>query len=288
MLFLIFIAVAQIILEVLPVSSSGHLNLLARVLEQFCVAVPSRAEYFDEFLHLYTIVVVLIFFRGVWVPVVRRLWAMIMMKIVGKPLRESQKNLLHILVRLLGMLLLTTLVTTVAYFFCKEVFVSSTWQHAPHLLMLGFSCTATLLYTSIVPLAFRPEKKSPWQTLLLTLGIACAQACAVLPGISRFAATTMMGMALGLSPRRAVQWSWVIFVPLMTGAGLVHGVWGLLIKQHDYAVLAPGMVAACTLAAVVSYGLFAFVYRLFERRQVWAIGLYMLLPIITIWFVQIK
>ncbi len=319
-MFALLLAVVQIIVEVLPISSSGHMRLVALLAGKLGYTLPEPPQYFDEFLHGFTLVAVLIFFRNVWVPVVVRLWQVVRQRTA---LRDSQKRLLQLLMRVGGWVGITTLITVVGYFAIKRSGIEAALVH-PLFLALGFAATgvglvfplflgssswrpstwlrlsgegshshlknSTESYSEIDKITFthhaHPElvelaesdrtRKSGQIVLIITL--AQVAAC-LLPGISRFAATTVTALVLGISSRRAVQWSWLIFMPLMLGASLVHGVGTFVLANHNYFVFEPLFLSACLLATCLSYALFAGVVRLFQNNRSWLLGVYMLLPV---------
>lgn len=283
-MLLIILAVVQIIVESLPISSSGHVALVSKIAAVWGYPLSALSHNGDAFLHIYTAVMVLIFFRKLWWPILRRLLLICGAIKAGKPLRASQKNLLVLIGKQVVMLAATCGLTAVGYFLIKGGSATSVWYTAPQTMLAGFIVTATLLILGSVRWPHLPIKKTTHQLVLLTLGITAAQVCAVLPGISRFASTTVIGIILGLSPRRAVQWSWVIFMPLMAAAALVHGIGGMLLREHNYQALQPAVLAACIAASIISYWGLGLVQRLFLQRQVWLLGLYMLLPIMGVWF----
>ncbi|NDD54036.1 undecaprenyl-diphosphate phosphatase [bacterium] len=268
---LILLAVIQIIAEVLPISSSGHLRLAELLAAQVGLPLPVQPHYFDEFLHLYTFLVVALFFRAVWLAWPRRLLAIALRWGRGARLTCMQVRLLRLCLRLTGNAALTMVITAGGYFLLKEGLGLNALLTHPLWLALGFFATALLL------LFGRQRAIHPHAVVL----IALAQVGAMLPGISRFAATTVVGMLVGLSPRRAMQWSWFIFMPLMFAASIIHGVGGCIIKQGAWLLLQPGMVLACVLAAVISYGCLALVQRAFVTGRAWLLGSYLLLPFLV-------
>lgn len=56
-----------------------------------------------------------------------------------------------------------------------------------------------------------------------TLAIGMAQACALIPGVSRSGATITMGLFLGLTRQSAARFSFVLGVPAMLGAATLEG-----------------------------------------------------------------
>lgn len=57
-----------------------------------------------------------------------------------------------------------------------------------------------------------------------TLAIGVAQACALIPGVSRSGATITVGLFLGLTRQSAARFSFVLGIPAMVGAATLEGV----------------------------------------------------------------
>ena len=284
---LLFLAIVQIIVEVLPISSSGHMRIAGLLASRFGYSLPMQPHYFDEFLHTFTLVAMLIFFRHIWMPVLARLCAMVGSWWQKKPLRDSQKKLRLMVLHIAGYVLLCSLITIAGYLLIKAFNIDMLLDAQPVLLGAGFGLTGLLLVlTSLLPQETTLQQSKP---MGITILIAMAQlgAC-LLPGVSRFASTVFMGRLLGVSIRRSLQWSWLIFMPLMAAAGLVHGVGAFVLHDHNWFVFQPGFLAGCGLVTIVSYGLFAGVLRLFQTGRSWLIGLYMLLPVLVLLFCTVK
>ena len=54
--------------------------------------------------------------------------------------------------------------------------------------------------------------------------IGCAQAVAIIPGISRSGATIGAAMLLGISPEKAAKFSFLLAIPAISGAGLLTAI----------------------------------------------------------------
>ena len=284
---LLFLAIVQIIVEVLPISSSGHMRVAELLASKFGYSLPVQPHYFDEFLHTFTLVAMLFFFRRVWMPVLRRLCTMAGAAWYSRPLRDTQKKLFFMVLHIAGCVVLSSAITIAGYLLIKAFNIDTLLDAQPVLLGAGFALTGLLLVlTSLLPSGLSMPSYKP---MGMTVAIALAQVCAcMLPGVSRFASTVFMGCLLGLPMRRSLQWSWLIFMPLMAAAGLVHGVGGFVLRDHNWFVLAPRFLAGCVLATALSYGLFTHVLRLFQARRSWLIGLYMLLPMLVLLFCSVK
>ena len=92
--------------------------------------------------------------------------------------------------------------------------------------------------------------------------IGCAQACAILPGISRSGATVATALALGVAPAAAAEFSFLMSVIAISGAAVR--------ELPELTSLAPELVAPLILGALAALvsgiaAIWLFV-RLLERR----------------------
>lgn len=173
--------ILQILLESLPVSSSGNLAL-------FGISLPQTINYVS---HVATVLVYAIFFR-------KKLFTLLL-----HPLR-CKKVIAHAM--LYGA---AALVPTICIYGLLEYF-------NPHFyLPLGFFITTLLLLASF----FAPQKVQQL-TVTKAAIIGFAQGIALLPGISRLGITYVVGRFLGLSWRTAFNFSCMIEAPLIIVASL--------------------------------------------------------------------
>lgn len=201
----------QGITEFLPVSSSGHLILVRRML-----GWSDSGLAFDAALHLGTIVAICITFRRTWIELLRGraralLWALVLGTIPGA------------LVGLFG----------------------KSWvdAYARSTVAVGvlFLVTAVLLWV-----ADRLAGRSPRRTNVTTKDagiIGMAQALALLPGLSRSGATIAAGVFRGLDRARAVEFSFLLALPITAGAALA-GVRELAARSPGEVV--PAMIGMAT------------------------------------------
>ncbi len=81
------------------------------------------------------------------------------------------------------------------------------------LLITGF-----IVWTTRYTIAKGTEKEPSWRNALL---IGCAQAFAILPGISRSGTTVATAMALGMAPLAAAEFSFLLGVIAIAGAAVL-------------------------------------------------------------------
>lgn len=183
------LGVVQGLTEFLPVSSSGHL-----VLVRSLAGWGDEGLAFDAALHLGTLVALLLVFR-------RTCWAL---------LRGENRQLLWLL-------MLGTLPAAVAGFFGEPLV--ATRLRAPLAIGLAFLVTAVLL--AAAERVARRRLRAPVLTLshVPALLVGLAQALALLPGISRSGTTIAAGMFLGLPRPQAVEFSFLLALPITAAAG---------------------------------------------------------------------
>ena len=263
MIELIIVAVVQICLESLPVSSSGHEQLAMRLWGDAHGMMSSIPHFFDHFLHGPTIIILAIFFCAQWWPLLRRIVAALLHK---KP-SGHQKKLLHICGKLLLWVVCANGITALLYGVIKVWLKNSAALQSDGALLAGFAATAGMLGA-----LFFVDKK-PDQAKPLTLGnmllLGLVQGVALMPGISRFACTFTSARLLGLRARRAFELSFALLFPLITAAFFGSGLPGLVKNDMRGEIFSFPFMLAMLGATVVSYFLFVLAHRLAIRRLLW-------------------
>ncbi|MDW8001080.1 MAG: undecaprenyl-diphosphate phosphatase [Deltaproteobacteria bacterium] len=115
-----------------------------------------------------------------------------------------------------------------------------------------FVCVFMLISVSI--LMFIAEKRKRMEDQEISFGkaliIGIAQAVSLIPGTSRSGITITMGLLLGLERKKAVDFSFLLSIPVVLAASL-HEVKNVDFRGEDLAVYLVGMFSA-TLAGIVS------------------------------------
>lgn len=180
--------------EFLPVSSSGHL-----VLVEALTGIKLPGVFVEVMLHVATLGAVLVVFGG-------RLWALL--RSVARGEAEGWRALW-----LLALGTLPAAVIGVLFHHAIEEYFRSLI-----FLGLGFIVTGFMLW-STRGLGGTKVAPSP----LAALGIGLAQAFAILPSVSRSGATVAAALWAGLAPYPAGEYSFLLAVPVIAGAGLLEG-----------------------------------------------------------------
>jgi undecaprenyl-diphosphatase len=271
------LAAVQLITESLPISSTGHVQLLQLFLQRWGYDVnDGLSEALDHGLHGPMLFILAVYFRKQWVPLARAtvtsLAALIRSRGVLHSLTFSQRKLLQIVTRIAGMVVVADITTALGYFLFKNKLQALTGNNIM-LLACGFAVTMLVLWS----IRWRTDSS---QTLSYSRALLIGSAqgsVALLPGISRFASTVVCARWLGISQRRSLQFSFLMFAPLMLAAFVVHGIPAMLMNVSCVAVLP--WVALLGGATLLAYPLFAMSCWLLSTNRWWWLGYYMTLPI---------
>lgn len=186
---IIVLAVAQGVAEFLPISSSGHLVVLN---EMFGTGKGSLE--LNVILHLGTLLAILVFYRR---------------RIVD--LLSSDR-------RVIPLLIVGTIPAAVVGLVLKSYFESALEE----VLLAGCMLPVTGIILLMLPKI--PDGEKEYQNIGFGTAflIGCAQAFAILPGISRSGSTIVAGAALGLRRQSSATFSFLLAIPAIAGATVLE------------------------------------------------------------------
>jgi len=241
----IVLGVIQGIAEFFPVSSTAHLILFPWLLHW-----PDPGLTFDVALHAGTLAAVLGFFFATWVRIVRAGFGEAIDVHTGSRISgaaaASQRRLLWYLV------LATLPGAVVGLLFNKEI--ESTWRNP---LIIAASLIGVGLLMGWADRAPAQTKDYDRTSAGDAWWIGCAQAVAVIPGVSRSGATITMGLFAGLTREAAARFSFLLATPIIAGAVLskAHAMHKVGMMPGMAGPFAAGVVASA-LVGLASIGLF--------------------------------
>jgi len=235
------LALLQGLTEFLPVSSSGHLALLPSLVDW-----PDQGLAFDVSVHIGTLIAVLAYFRNDLRIIVAD-W--IRSVAFGREVGAS---------RLGWSVILATVPGGAAGFVLNQHGVES--LRSPTVIGL-----ATVLFGVLLWWADRrgsrqrDERHIGWADVVV---IGCAQALALIPGVSRSGVTITAAMAMGLTRAGAARFSFLLSIPIIAAAG------GL--KVVDAATLPGGpdwlaLGGGASISAVSAYLCIHYFLKLLDR-----------------------
>jgi undecaprenyl-diphosphatase len=252
----VWLGIVQGLTEFFPVSSSGHLVIFRSLLG----IQDGGGLLFEVAVHVATLLAIAIYYR-------RRILGLAAGVISGRP------EALHY-----GAMLFLGTLPAVAVGLTARDFVERQFQN-PVVTGVGLLATGAILWTTrstARPARARKVDAAPadfgWRVALL---VGCGQALAILPGISRSGTTVAVALALGLAPVAAAEFSFLLGIIAIAGAGVLT-LPDLVAAGHEQRVhLFYGGLAAL-LAGLAA--IWAFV-RLLERGYfylfagyVWVVG----------------
>lgn len=255
----------QIVLESLPISSSGHLLFYQRFFH------VSASDLLEDLVHGPTILIVAVFFWREWTAILWRLGD------IRKFGRSSYQNLLALVSRIVLAVFVIGCVTAFFYLFIRVLGKDFLLPFSSHLLVLGLVVTAGALFSLRWRNKTAVAKTEPPSLDCRTIVIlGCVQGIALLPGVSRFGVTYVASRWLSFSPRRAMQLSFLIQVPLLIAAFL-RGCWKLVkgeVVEELLLVCSWNLLLVGILATALGYVAFVFAWRLAMQKKFWLIGFY--------------
>lgn len=257
-----FIGLIQGLTEFIPISSSAHLELVPWIFGwESSGLIGSLA--FDVFLHLGTLVALLVYFFRDWIRYIGAWFASVRERRIGD---DPDRRI--------AWLLAIATVPAAIIGFALEGFIEESFHgdnDAARLAIAAFLVIGgAALYAADRFGSRRRELTGIRVPTALTIGFS--QALALLPGISRSGATITAGLALGLTRESAARFSFLLATPITLGAGL-YGSRRLLEEAHTGAEwLAIGVgFAAAAISGLLAIG---FLLSWLRRRSVAIFSLY--------------
>jgi undecaprenyl-diphosphatase len=195
----VLLGVIQGLTEFLPVSSSAHL-ILARAFFGW-ETPPELGLAFDVALHLGTLAAILTYFRAELVPLARGVPGML----ARQPGEYG---------RLMRLLFFGTLPIVGAGLLYTDAVEEALRRPAVAAAALTAGAAAMLVAERLRPRA-RTEADIGWIDAVL---IGCAQAAALVPGMSRSGSTIAIGMFLGMRRDAAARFTFLLAIPATLAA----------------------------------------------------------------------
>ena len=246
----IILGLVQGIAEFLPISSSGHLKIFEKLLG--LPNVETDYIFFDVLLHLGTLIAVLIVYHRVIARLLREAFTMVHIR-QARPGEEPDGPMRRMIVLILVSLLPLFVILPI-----KD-----------HLEKLGSNYLVVGLMLMVTGLALylcdhfpKGKKTEREMTIWDALIVGVAQACAVMPGLSRSGMTISAGSARGLDRSFAVQFSFLMSIPTIIAAVLLQLIDA--VKAGIDASLLPKYLVGVVIAAasgVASMRLLQFIAR---------------------------
>lgn len=240
----VILAIIQGLAEFIPVSSSGHLIIVRRLLGWNELS-PAHELTFDVALHFGTLLSVLFYFRRTWIQIIRA-------ALGGKVVRfseagEAGQNLTTAEQREERMLLWFLAIATIPGAIAGKLLEHSAEDYfREHIYLIAGAMIAVALVMWWGEKVGQLKKPLTGVSFADALIVGCAQAAALVPGVSRSGATITAGLFRNMTREAAVRFSFLLSTPIIAGAALL--------KAHDLKKegLPPGMHAPFLVGVLVS------------------------------------
>lgn len=227
--------------EFLPISSSAHLALWP-----FFAGTAYQGLTFDVLLHLATLIAVVAYFYKDLIILVKQ----------GLTAPKSEDG------RLFWFIGLATIPAAVAGYFLDDL-AENAFRN-PLLIACTLIIFALILWKADAynKDVYNKEKGlSKQPTALILLLIGCAQALAIVPGVSRSGVTISMALFLGLTRVASARISFLLSVPIIAGAAV------LKLKDITFADINGPLLCGFFTAMIVGWLTIKFLMRFISKHN---------------------
>jgi undecaprenyl-diphosphatase len=261
----IILGLIQALTEFLPISSSAHL-ILARGVLDFGFA---DGLTFDVGLHVGTLIAVLVYFRSDIAALIRGFFS----TFKGFDFKNNASQ------RLAWYIAFASVPAACAGFFF-EAQIEHFFRN-PNVIVFTLVIGGVLFL--VAERVTHQQKDITGISFKGALLVGIAQACALIPGVSRSGITIIAGMTQRLQRAEAARFSFLLGTPALFGAGLKKGLdmTGQNISGQEYAVLAVGLVTAAVSGWLVIKFLLNFLRN--HRLDIFAYYRFVLAAVVAVW-----
>lgn len=249
------LSVVEGVSEFLPISSTGHLILTARILN---IAQTDFVKSFEIFIQLGAILAVVVLYFKRYVRSVKA-WQ-----------------------NVLAAFLATAVIAFPAYKLIKDVLLGNAMLTVASLFIGGI---ALIILEKIHQERDHHIAKMEDLTIKQSALIGLIQAVSVIPGVSRSAATILGAMFLGARREAAVEFSFLLAVPTMMGAtGLDLAKERFHYNPHEWLMLTVGFAGAFLSALIIVRWFIGYV----RKNNFVVFGVYRIVLAVFFWLVVLR
>jgi undecaprenyl-diphosphatase len=242
--------VVQGLTEFLPVSSSGHLVLVPALLGWDDPLITSLE--FSVVIHIGTLIALLAYFRHDWLRLVPAGFAAIR----DRSLADDPDR------RLAWLLAAATIPAGVAGFLLQDL--AETTFRTVELVVAMVVVGGLILFTA--ERLGRRNREIGGVTFPIAVGIGCAQALALVPGISRSGISISAGLLAGLERETAARFSFLLATPI-TAAAAAWEARALLTGEATVTLQAGPLLVGIAAAMVSGFVAIAVLLRFLRTRS---------------------
>jgi undecaprenyl-diphosphatase len=259
----VILAIVQGLAEFIPVSSSGHL-IIVRKLLGWNELSPAHELTFDVALHFGTLLSILFYFRRTWFQIIRA-------AVGGRVVRFSEaggedQNLTTDEQREERLLLWFLAVATIPGAIAGKLLEHSAEDYfREHIFLIAGALIVVALlmwWGEKVSQFTKPLTRITFSDALI---VGCAQATALIPGVSRSGSTITAGLFRNMTREAAVRFSFLLSTPLIAGAALLKA--HELRKEGLPAGMHMPFLVGVLVSAIVGYAAIAWLIRYLQSNS---------------------
>jgi undecaprenyl-diphosphatase len=259
----VVLAIVQGLGEFIPISSSGHLIIVRRLLGWNELS-PAHELSFDVALHFGTLLSVLFYFRRTWFQIIRA-------ALGGKVVRFSESGASDTNLTaeeqkeermLLWFLAVATIPGAIAGKFLEH---SAEDYFREHIYLIAGALIVVALLMWMGEKFSSLNKPFTRISFVDSLLIGIAQAFALLPGVSRSGSTITAGLFCNLTRDAAVRFSFLLSTPLIAGAALLKA--HELHKEGLPQDMQMPVLVGIIISALVGYAAIAWLIRYLQSNS---------------------
>ncbi|MBN1495066.1 undecaprenyl-diphosphatase UppP [Candidatus Peregrinibacteria bacterium] len=244
----LFLGLLQGVTEFLPVSSSGHLVIT----ENYLNLDVENLKIFDVMLHLGSLSAIIIYFWKDFIGLIKGFLAFLRLYKTNPQIKEYQQ--------LIGYLIIATIpAVAVALLFGDGIdyLFRNVWYVGIFMIIVG----EIFILAEKALKKYKTKKEIGFKDSII---IGCAQAAALIPGVSRSGSTISAGLFLGIPREKAARFSFLMAIPAILGAGIFMGIKNL--TASDFALGAAPMITGFAASLVASFGAVYFLMRFLKKH----------------------
>ena len=259
----IVLSIVQGLTEVLPVSSSGHLNIVSRL----CWGADAGAS-FTAVIQLGTELAVLVFFAKDIVRIIKA-W------FIGLFHKDRRDNLDY---KMGWYVIVGTIPIGLIGFLAKDAIrdnLRSLWVTASVLVVFSFVFMAAEKWGS---------RKRDFDQLTMkdSIIMGCAQCLALIPGVSRSGGTISAGLFIGLKRSVATRYSFLLAIPAVLASG-IFSLPDAFNPTHGQAATSSQLGVGVVIAFILGYISIAWLLKFVEKHSLnWFAGYRVIVGVIVL------
>lgn len=202
----IILGLIQGVAEFLPISSSGHLDLIQNL---FNISAP---DFYDVLLHFGTLIAVFIYYWNYIVDMIMEFFrgcrAIAIPAYRDEETPPARRMVLLVIIATLPLVVVLPIKDKIEALGSSNLFIGC-------MLLI----TGVLLF--VADRMAKGKKTERTATILDALVVGCSQAIATVPGLSRSGTTIAAGLFRGYKREFAVRFSFLLSLPAVLGANLL-------------------------------------------------------------------